>query len=75
MLLAIDSKPFNQFATRCLPWSSSHRIENAGQTTAVTDDLALRSRLAHRYLEDFIREHYPHIVYDDGQVLLLSKGS
>ena len=41
----------------------------------ISDDLVLRSRLAHRYLEDFIREHYPHIVYDDGEVLLLSRGS
>ncbi len=53
-----------------LPSDRERRPNNS-----VSDALALRSRLAHRYLEDFIREHYPHVVYDDGQVLLLSKGS
>jgi hypothetical protein len=49
--------------------SNKNRLPNDN----VTDDLVSCSRLAHRYLEDFIREHYPHIVYEDGEALLLSK--
>ena len=39
------------------------------------DDLESRSRRAHQYLEEFIHEQYKRVVYDDGQVLLLRRGT
>jgi hypothetical protein len=40
----------------------------------ISDGLALRSRVAHHYLENFIRENYRRIVYDDGVIRLLGRG-
>ena len=38
------------------------------------EDLEWRSRQAHRYLEEFIRERFTRVVYDDGQIRLLANG-
>lgn len=40
----------------------------------VSDELAVRSRVAHEYLETFIRQNYRRIVYDDGVIQLLGRG-
>jgi hypothetical protein len=37
--------------------------------------LIARSRQSHRGVEDFVRAHYPHVVYDDGQFLVLGRAS
>ncbi len=36
------------------------------------EELEWRSRQAHGYLEDFIRERFTRVVYDDGQIRLLA---
>jgi hypothetical protein len=36
-------------------------------------DLEKQSRVAHHYLEDFVRERYRHVVYDDGEMLVLRR--
>jgi hypothetical protein len=36
-------------------------------------DLEKQSRVAHHYLEEFVRERYRHVVYDDGETLVLRR--